>query len=51
MVWKYAPRAEERTRLLPIVILTSSDDERDRLTSYLMAPTASCASRLIRRIR
>lgn len=28
-------RAEERTRLLPIVILTSSDDERDRLTSYL----------------
>lgn len=28
-------RAEERTRLLPIVILTSSDDERDRLISYL----------------
>ncbi|MGE0113295.1 MAG: response regulator [Steroidobacteraceae bacterium] len=28
-------RIEERTRLLPIVILTSSDDERDRLTSYL----------------
>jgi CheY-like chemotaxis protein len=28
-------RAEERTRLLPIVILTSSDDERDRLRSYL----------------
>ncbi len=28
-------RADERTRLLPIVILTSSDDERDRLSSYL----------------
>ncbi|MBI5889908.1 MAG: response regulator [Nitrosomonadales bacterium] len=27
-------RAEERTRLLPVVILTSSDDERDRLKSY-----------------
>lgn len=28
-------RADERTRLLPIVILTSSDEEQDRLHSYL----------------
>lgn len=28
-------RAETRTRLLPIVMLTSSDDQRDLLTSYL----------------
>jgi CheY-like chemotaxis protein len=27
-------RADERTALLPVVILTSSDEERDRLTSY-----------------
>jgi two-component system response regulator len=27
-------RAEERTRLLPVVILTSSDEERDRLEGY-----------------
>lgn len=27
-------RADQRTRLLPIVILTSSDEERDRLKSY-----------------
>jgi len=27
-------RAEPRTRLLPVVILTSSDEERDRLRSY-----------------
>ncbi len=27
-------RADGRTRLLPIVILTSSDEERDRLKSY-----------------
>jgi len=27
-------RADDRTRLLPIVILTSSDEERDRLGSY-----------------
>lgn len=27
-------RADTRTRLLPIVILTSSDEERDRLRSY-----------------
>jgi CheY-like chemotaxis protein len=26
-------RADPRTRLLPVVILTSSDDERDRLAS------------------
>lgn len=28
-------RADPRTKLLPVVILTSSDDERDRLRSYL----------------
>ncbi|MDI6747234.1 MAG: response regulator [Rhodocyclaceae bacterium] len=28
-------RADPRTKLLPVVILTSSDDERDRLKSYL----------------
>lgn len=27
-------RADQRTRLLPVVILTSSDEERDRLSSY-----------------
>ncbi|NVN92942.1 MAG: response regulator [Desulfuromonadales bacterium] len=27
-------RADHRTRLLPVVILTSSDEERDRLRSY-----------------
>jgi CheY-like chemotaxis protein len=27
-------RADARTELLPVVILTSSDDERDRLKSY-----------------
>ena len=27
-------RADERTRLLPVVILTSSDEERDRLEGY-----------------
>jgi two-component system response regulator len=27
-------RAEERTQLLPVVILTSSNEERDRLASY-----------------
>jgi two-component system response regulator len=27
-------RAEERTRLLPVVILTSSDEERDRREGY-----------------
>lgn len=28
-------RAEERTRSLPVVILTSSDEEQDRLRAYL----------------
>lgn len=28
-------RADERTALLPVVILTSSDDEQDRLQSYV----------------
>lgn len=27
-------RADARTRLLPVVVLTSSDEERDRLRSY-----------------
>lgn len=27
-------RGDQRTRLLPVVILTSSDEERDRLRSY-----------------
>lgn len=27
-------RADPRTRLLPVVVLTSSDEEKDRLTSY-----------------
>lgn len=27
-------RAEERTRFLPVVILTSSDEERDRIEGY-----------------
>lgn len=27
-------RADQRTRLVPVVILTSSDEERDRLRSY-----------------
>jgi CheY-like chemotaxis protein len=27
-------RADERTRLLPVAVLTSSDEERDRLRSY-----------------
>lgn len=27
-------RGDQRTRLLPVVILTSSDEERDRLKSY-----------------
>jgi CheY-like chemotaxis protein len=29
-----ALRADERTRVLPVVILTSSDEERDRLRGY-----------------
>ena len=28
------PRADERTRLLPVVILTSSDEEQDIIDSY-----------------
>ncbi len=30
-----AIRADDRTRLLPVVILTSSDEEKDRLKAYL----------------
>ncbi len=30
-------RADERTRLLPVVILTTSDEEQDRLASYELA--------------
>lgn len=33
-------RAHEATRMLPVVILTSSDEERDRLTSYLHGANA-----------
>ncbi|MEW5789166.1 MAG: response regulator [Pseudomonadota bacterium] len=29
-------RAEERTRLLPVVLLTSSDEEEDRLRGYAL---------------
>ena len=38
-------RADERTRLLPVVILTSSNEEQDLLEGYGSAPTATCASR------
>lgn len=30
-----AIRADDRTRLMPVVILTSSDEEKDRLKAYL----------------
>ena len=30
----HALRGDPRTRLLPVVMLTSSDEERDRLASY-----------------
>ena len=29
-------RADERTRLLPVVILTSSDEEQDRISGYTL---------------
>ena len=29
-------RADERTRLLPVVILTSSDEEQDRISGYAL---------------
>jgi two-component system response regulator len=29
-------RADERTRLLPVVLLTSSDEEEDRLRGYAL---------------
>lgn len=29
-------RADERTRLLPVVILTSSDEEKDRIAGYAL---------------
>src|SRR5260370_41554687 len=31
-------RADERTRLLPVVILTSSDEERDVIDGYRLRP-------------
>jgi two-component system response regulator len=33
-------RADERTRLLPVVVLTSSDEEEDRLRSYALGANA-----------
>lgn len=29
-------RSEERTRMLPVVVLTTSDEERDRVESYML---------------
>ncbi len=33
-------RADERTKLLPVVILTSSNEDQDRLQGYDLAQTA-----------
>ena len=38
-------RADERTRRLPVVVLTSSQEDPDVVESYRSAPTASSASR------
>ena len=38
-------RADDRTRLLPVVILTSSNEEQDRINGYGLGLTATCASR------
>jgi CheY-like chemotaxis protein len=37
-------RETPRTRLIPVVVLTSSDEEGDVVTSYKLGPTAMCAS-------
>ena len=38
-------RADVRTSRLPVVVLTSSNEEQDKVRSYDFVPTASCASR------
>jgi len=40
-------RQDERTRLLPVVILTSSKEDSDLMNGYRLGPTATCASRSI----
>jgi two-component system, response regulator len=39
-----ALRGDPRTRLLPVVILTSSNEERDRIEGYGLAQIAMCGS-------
>jgi CheY-like chemotaxis protein len=38
-------REDQRTKLLPVVILTSSNEEQDRINGYGLGLTATCASR------
>ena len=38
-------RASERTGLLPVIVLTSSKEEKDMVASYRQAPTATFVSR------
>ncbi len=38
-------RADERTRLLPVVVLTSSKEDEDLIAATRWAPTATCGSR------